>query len=348
MTKVINVSSLQRSSEEYDSVLRTLPFRDLRPRLLEMGFRFLSSDKELRQVNFERKGGIARPYTIGDETPTGLAANGLGRVKESILEPEWGFTSLVEDIMNYEDVNIVGNASEHVNPETKKHPHEFMIMSNVVKTLDEDLLDAIYFAERDEADASPLGLCDGINYLADALVSSGEISAAKGNLYVTGDIVDVTDETDTTPYVTIRDALRAANWGLKRGGAILKMSETLYYYVMNGLTNKLTYKPTNGFEVLQEILRGEANFPGLRVSVEPEMGTGTRFYLTKPDNFDFSLWMDASSRFVQVRNPFENPNLVQFWSQWKTGARIRVHHAKEFMMNNATAAGQLLSGDYYS
>lgn len=348
MAKVVNVSSLQRTSEQYDPVLRTLPFKALRPRIGEMGFRFLSTDKELRQANFERKGGIAKPYVVGTEDPTGLADNALGRVKESKLVPEWGFTTLVEDIMNYEDVNLVGNMPEHVNPETKKHPHEVMIIGEVAKTIGEDILDAIYFAERDEEDASPLGLFNGIYPLIDVLVAAGEISTGKGNRFATGDIADVTDEADTTPYTTMVNALRAVNWALKRDGAILKMTETLYFRVLNGLTNKIKYKPQNGFDVLMENLRGDAAFRNLQVSIEPEMGTGTNFLITTRENFDFSLWLDSSAEFVQVRNPFTNPNLVQFWSQWKAGCRLRVHHAKAFMMNDATPAGQLLSGDYFS
>lgn len=348
MAKVVNVSSLQRTSEQYDPILRTLPFRDLRPRLAEMGFRFLSTDKELRQANFERKGGIAKPYVKGTTDPTGLGDNAIGRIKESALVPEWGHTSLVEDIMNYEDVNVIGNTPEHVNPETKKHPLEMTIIAEAVKTINEDLLDAIYFAVRDEEDESPLGLIDGVYELIDTLVSAGEISTAKGNSFATGDIADITDEADTTPYQTVVNFLRSAHWGLKRQGAKLKMTEVLYFRVLNGLTNKVKYKPQNGFDVLLENLKGDAAFRNLQLSIEPEMGTGTNMILTPDQNLDFSLWMDSSSKFVQIRNPFTNPNLVQYWSQWKAGSRLRVHHAKMFLMNDATPAGQLLSGDYYS
>jgi hypothetical protein len=50
--------------------------------------------------------------------------------------------------------------------------------------------------------------------------------------------------------------------------------------------------------------------------------------------------------FVQVRNPFEDPNYVQFWLQAKYGTRIRSIHEKVFQVNEGSAVGVQLSGDY--
>jgi hypothetical protein len=347
MSKTINVAGLQRISAEYDPVLRVLPFNELRPRIAAMGFRFLSSDKELRQANFERKGANTLPLVAGlaDEDITNATA--IGRVKESILTPSWGYTAIEEDIMNYEDVNIVGNDPERVDPITKKHPQELLIISSVVKTTAEDLLDAIYFAERDDDGTSPLDLLDGINHLVDTLIASGDITTGKGNLVSTGAIV-APGSGETEAYDQLVAFLRKANYGLKAGGAILKISETVYFRAMDALANKLQYKGMMAYDMLLNALIGDGNFSGLKLSVEPEMGTGDRIYLTKPDNFDFSLWTDPASAFVQVRNPFKNPNMVQYWSQWKAGARVRNTHCKMFMVNDGTAVGQQLSGDYLS
>jgi hypothetical protein len=346
MAKVINVASLNRTSEQYDPVLRVLPFRDLRPRLSELGVRFLSSDKVLKEASFERKGGMAKPYKIGTTDPVGITA--LGRVKESVLTPEWGHTSLVEDIMNYEDVNVISNDPEHVDPKSKKHPQELLIMSSMVKTVGEDILDSFYFAERDDDGLTPLDLFDGIDPIVDVIIAAGGIATASGNLVATGALDAPLNSSDTLAYDRVVTFLRSANYALKRGGAVLKMNETTYFNVMSALANKISYKPEMAFQVLEMALRGDASFGNLRLSVEPEMGTGNRIYLTKEENFDFSLWTNDAATFVQVRNPYTNPNLVQFWCQWKAGARLRNYNAKMFMVNDGTNVANSLSGDYVS
>lgn len=347
MSKTINVDSLTRTSVQYDPILRMLPYNDLRPRLAEMGFRFISSDKELREVSFERKGGIARPLAAGVEDPDTIAE--IGKAKESKLVPEWGYTALVEDIMNYENVNVIGNNPEHVDPVTKKHPQEMLILESVVKTVNEDLLDAIYFSKRDDEDPSPYGLFDGIFEKLDVLVAASEITEAKGNLVATGAFVAPTTADDYAAYSKMVTALRSANWGLKRGGALLKITPSLYYKIKDALANKLkAVASTITVDVLTAALSADAQFPGLVISIEAEMGTGDRFIVTKNQNFDMSLWTDSATSFVQVRNPFKNPNLVQYWSQWKAADRIRQHHAKMLLTNDRTNTANQLSGDYIS
>jgi hypothetical protein len=52
--------------------------------------------------------------------------------------------------------------------------------------------------------------------------------------------------------------------------------------------------------------------------------------------------------FVQVRNPYKDPNWVQYWSQFEVGCRVRSIHAKEFMVNDLTNTAIELAGDYRS
>jgi len=47
-----------------------------------------------------------------------------------------------------------------------------------------------------------------------------------------------------------------------------------------------------------------------------------------------------------VRNPWEDPNLVQFWLQFDAGARINSVHPYKFIVNEGTPAANSLSGDY--
>lgn len=349
MAKVIDVSSLNRTSEQYDPILRMLPFVELQPRLRELGVRFLSTDKQLVEVSYERKGGIAKPYAGGTTDPANEYESEVGQVKEMELNPEWGYTAVKENITNYEDVNVISNSAEHVDPVKKKHPQELIIMQSIIKTTGEDILDALYFGERDITDKSPLGLFNGINTLVDTMVTAGDIATGKGNLVNSDVLTNGSSGVDLyRAYTNLIAWLRQAHPALKKANPILKMTSVTYYNVLDALTQKLNYKGVLAFEEFLRCIRGDAKMPKLNISIEDEMGTGHRLFLTVKDNFDFSLWTKKGKKFVDIRDIYEDPNDVQFWSQWKAGARVRKIHRKVFMMNEQTAVGQELSGDYVS
>lgn len=344
--KTIDVASLTRISVQWDPILRLLPYRDLKPRIAEMGFRFLSNDKELREETFERKGGITAPYVKGNDDQTTTAK--IGKIVEAKLVPEWAQVNLVEDIMNYENVNVVGNAPEDVDPQTKRHPLELQIINNVVRTVGEDILDSIYPAQRNENDPSPAGIMDGIDTKITALVGAGEISVVKGNQFNTGALDMPSSNSDTAAYDKVVSFLRSANYQLRRNPSILKMTQTTYFNVMSALANKLQYKGVMAYDMVLNALQGDANFSKLTLSIEPEMGTGNRLILCVPELFDFNLWTEGAANFVQIRNPFKNPNLVQYWLQFKVGTRVRGWNPKSLLINNGTPVAQALSGDYRS
>ena len=56
----------------------------------------------------------------------------------------------------------------------------------------------------------------------------------------------------------------------------------------------------------------------------------------------------GDQRFVQVRNPYEDPNIVQFWMQFESGTRVNSLNSKVLMVNQGTATANQLSGDYLS
>jgi hypothetical protein len=343
MSKTVNVDSLTRVSTQYDPILRMLPYNELKARLAVLGFRFISSDKQLKEVEMQRKGGITVPYVPG---ATMEYADETMKLREAVLNPEWGKTAIKENIMNYEAVNVIGNSPENVDPVTKKHPLELVIIQNVIKTVGEDILDALYHAERDSADKSPFGLFDGINHLIDTEVAAGNLSTAHGNVYNTGAIVAPT--TTTTAYDQLVAFVRNSDRFLRKFG-ILKITPKIYFYMCDALRNKLKTTDLISDSVFMQNLTADTNSPqSMKLSIEDEMGTGDRIMLTIPDNFDFSLWTESAASFVQVRSPFEDPNDVQFWMQFKAGSRIRSIHKKSFMINNGTAVAGQLSGDYLS
>jgi hypothetical protein len=49
---------------------------------------------------------------------------------------------------------------------------------------------------------------------------------------------------------------------------------------------------------------------------------------------------------VQIRNPYEDANEIQFWMQWEIGMRIKNLNKRGFMVSDGTVTSNPLSGDY--
>ncbi|MGE5317661.1 MAG: hypothetical protein ACM3ME_06670 [Chloroflexota bacterium] len=340
--EVINTASLNRTSEKYDPVLKTLPFAFLNDVLTALGINILEIAGKDTFVTFNRLGGISKPYRAGV-----LDYSKLGKMTERSLEVKTSYAALKEHIMNYKGKLLTTNDpnKEKVNNQTKKHPLEYFFLSEMVKTTSEDIIDAIFHAEYDVTDKSPLGMFDGIcKHIADD-IAAGEVSVAKGNMFNTGAIVAPANDTDTTAYYQLVDFIRAANPYLRKN-AILYISNTILFHAQDALGNKLVNKDVMEFDVFLEHLRGVTAAPNLQIKTSDAIGTGDQLILTVERNLDLGLNTKGDHQFVQVRNPYEDPNLVQFWSQWDAGTRVRHIHPKLFLVNDGVPVSSLMSGDY--
>lgn len=68
--------------------------------------------------------------------------------------------------------------------------------------------------------------------------------------------------------------------------------------------------------------------------------------LIRPGMLDFGVNTKKATRFVQIRDIFEDPNEVQFWLQAGYGTRFQDIHPKVFQINEFTNEGVDLAGDY--
>ena len=109
--------------------------------------------------------------------------------------------------------------------------------------------------------------------------------------------------------------------------------------------NKFKFKPTMD-NYGRSILEGSGG--KCTIVRSAIMGTGQRIILTVPGNFDFGMNTLGDEDFVQVRNPYEDPNEIQFWIQGDYGCRIRSYHEKAFLVNDGSPVANALSGDYVS
>lgn len=342
MSAIINTDSLNRTSQQYNPTLQVLPFMMLDPTMQELAINFLEVVGKDTKVTFLRKGNVSKPYVAGV-----IDYSDLGKAIERTLEVKPAYAALKDHIMNYKSKLVASNAisTERNDNKTKKHPLEFLILEEKVKTVAEDIISALFHAERDDNDKSPMGMFDGFNtHIANAIIA-GEISVAKGNQYNTGSIIAPTSGTDTDAYDKVVAFIRSANPMLRKKG-ILYITQTTLFHAIDALGNKIKSKDLLEFEVFLRHLQGSTATPSLRVIAHEALGTGDNLLLTVPGNLDFGMNTRGDEKFVQVRNPFEDPNIVQFWTQWESGTRISQLHPKTFLVNNGVAASADLSGDY--
>ena len=344
-TRAIDVDGLQRFAKQYEPMLQTLPFTVIGEELAKLGINLIEVANKETLVEFQRKGGISRPYKVGNIN----YAKEIGREKERTIQVLPCVAPLIDHIMNYKEKLVATNniVGEKVDNQGKKHPLEYLILSNVITTVSEDILDSIYPAERDEDNDSPMGMLDGFDTLIDKEIASSDISENNGNLVPTGTIAKPVDGDDTNAYDRLVDFVRAAHPQLRKN-CILSMTPQSKFWVMDALKNKNRYKDQMLFADFLAYLRDSCDAPNLNLVTSQILGTGGRWSLSIPGNFDLGMNTISDKSFVQVRNPFEDPNIVQFWNQFELGARVRSIHCKKFQVNDQHNLANELSGDYLS
>jgi hypothetical protein len=341
----INVSSLNRAAQVYQPDFIVLPYTLLIPTLQLLGINMLEVANRDIVIVKERRGGLARPYTVGGTNSTVEAE--ISRMKERVLQTEFAFCSIKDNILNYVAKNVLYDASKNkINNKTKEHPYERDIIADQVITVCEDIIDALFHAERDAADLSPMGMFDGFNTLLDDLIVAGEISEAKGNLVACGSLAAPANDSDTTAYKSLKAWLRGVDEKLKNKPIDLQITPTTLLNVKDALENKKSSLKDVTLSMVQDYLREDCMLPNLRIISHYCLGTGSQLKLTTPGNFDLGMNTFSDVGFVQARNPYEDANLVQFWMQWQIGARTKNLHKRGFMISDGTNVANELSGDY--
>jgi len=342
-TKPVNITSLNRAAETYDNQLRTLPFFTLEEVFTLFKLNVLEVSGKHIRTTFERKGGIMKPYSA---EVTDKDTEEIGRIKEATLQTEMAYCSIFDSIHNYKDVNVLSNAGEKVDNKTKKHPLERKILETIVRTWSEDVLDAMFFAERNTDDMSPLGAFNGYETLLLEHISDGEISTAKGNLIESGAITEPDDEEDTAAIDTIIGWFKQLNPKLRRQNLLWLVPETVLFPVLASLENKLRFRSVATLQDLVNYIKIHAMIPKVDIMTHPCLGSGQRWYVNAVGNMDFGMNTKTDGQFVQVRAPLKDPNIAQFWIQAEYGARWNELHAKMFACNDQAAISNPLSGDY--
>jgi len=332
MATATDLSLLQETAIRIQKDLKLLPYAVLREELGRLGITLFPGvqNKDV-MTHYLRKQGIAKPYIQGS-----VVNSELGKAIESTLEVMAAYASVKDNIQNYKKVSVGPDVLLGKN-KSKKHPWNIIMLTSIVKTFTEDVLDALFPAEHDAAGTTPLDLFDGFDTLIDAFIASGEIASGEGNLVATGAI------DSSNAFTSLLAFWRSANPLLKKANTVLQVPYNISEAYDDAFFTKFTNKPTiDGYN--RTFLEGSAK----KCLIVPStaLGTGNRIILTALGNMDFGMDSEGDDQFVQVRDPYEDPNEKQFWIQSKYGCRIRTVHKKIFQINDGTPVATQLSGDY--
>jgi hypothetical protein len=340
----VTLTSLQETAIRRQKDLKILPYAVLREVLGLHGINLMPGiqNKDVL-TSFYRKQGILKPYS----SAIAITHGDVGKAEEMILQVEKAYASVKDNIQNYKTVAVGPDVLLGKN-KSKKHPWEMLMLSSIVKTFGEDIIDALFPAERDTGDQSPSGAFDGFDTLIDTFVAGGKIAIGNGNLVNTFDgvyteFVAPADADDTEVADRLLEFWRAAHPALKTKNSLLKIPANIADWYDDAYFNKYKHKP-----IVDEFNRAFLHGTGrkCRIVRSLAMGTGQRIELTLPGNHDFGMDTLGDEAFVQVRYPYEDPNIVQFWIQGDYGTRIRELHQKVYQINEGTPVANALSGDY--
>ena len=347
MGKVITVAGLTEAAKTYDLTLRTLPYFALETVAKKYGMNVINLADENIIVNKRRKAGGTGPYKIGMEITYQAE---LMKFYESSLKPEIVVFKVKENILNYLENKALVEAGTPIDLKAKNHPQEFIITKDIVISHAEDIVFALFYAERDADVFSPATAFTGFFPTLDALTTAGHISAGAKNLITSGALEPAVPGTpDELAYDRLVAWLSQAHPMLRssQGGVPqLLISETALKNARAGMRLKTdAFQRATTADMIEQ-LKEDTYIPNLEVIVDETYGTGSKLILQKKGNMDLGFDTNSAKQFVQVRNIYEDPNDVQFWLQAAYGVRFRDVHPKVFMTNEQTNTAVNLAGDY--
>jgi hypothetical protein len=332
---------------QYSNLLSELPFYDYNEVAKALHLNILKVKGEDIDISIRRKAGILRPYkpglTLGNEQE-------MMKFYESKLKPELVYAELKDNINSYREKKVVSNQGEMVDNKSKKHPLELLILKNMVRSFSEDAIFAFFFAERDTTVLSPQTSFNGFFTKLDMLVSAGEIASGKNNVHATGEF-DTSDalgvgSDDVNHYTRMVEFVKSSHPLLRRSEVILICAENPLNAMRDGFRRIVNSFDYPSIEQILEKLRSDANCPKLKLATHECLGTGDRLLLVKPGLLDIGVGDESDKDFVQVRNPYQDPNEVQYWIQAAFDTRIKDVHEKLFLTNEQSNTALSLAGDY--
>lgn len=345
MTKLVDVSKLNQALVTYDRLLRTLPFNTLKEVATALSLNLMNLQGKHALINERRRAGGTQSYKEGKDFSYLTALLGYDA---SVIEPKDVVFITKENSKKYEDNELLVVGGQPVSNITKRHPLELRIVSSLVRSHAEDVIEQLFHAVRDDASVIPSGAFNGFFSKLNDLLSAGEINVARGNYYPTGVLSNPVSDSDTDAYEILVDFIASASSSLRssKGGVPqLLASQGALSAARAAFRNKVKSHSYPTMEDMLKSLREDAFAPGLLISTHECLGSGSKLILQKVGNMDVAFNTQAASQFCQIRNIYEDPNDWQFWLQSGYDTRIRDWHEKVFRTNEQQNISVDMAGD---
>jgi len=346
MAGIVKPEGLSEAAKTYDNVFRVLPYFSLAEVASNLKLNILEVENEDVIINKRRKAGGTGPYKKG---MTITYKEEVAKFEESVLKPELTVAKTKDNILNYKDKKALVIAGSPLDLKTKKHPLEQMIIRDEIISHAEDVVFALFFAERDEDVYSPSTAFTGFFPHIDALVAAGLVASGKGNYAASGVFAMPADEDDTDAYDSLvewignsSDFLRSSKGGVPQ----LLCAQTVLKAARASYRNKVKAFQMPSMSQVLEAIREDALIPDLVFNTHQALGQGSRLILQKTGNMDIGFNVNKSNQFCQVRFIDEDPNVAQFWIEAAYGVRVKDVHSKVFRTNECENTGLNLAGDY--
>ena len=344
--KPVDVTGLQKAAAQYDRTLRMLPafMMEEAIKTLRLNVRQVPAKQVLTHVR--RRAGGTHAYAPGNNISNFESI--LSYEHSELMVHETVF-NMKDNIHNYDDVDVQYLGGKPVDDVAKRHPLEFQILKAMVKSHAEDVMFSMFHAERVDNGSTPLSAFNGFFTQVDALITDGKVTAARGNYAPTGAFEAPVDSDDYAAYENLCAFIGGAHPMLRSsigGTPLLYVTETVLLNVRAALRNKLKVLEYPTMAEVLKYVREDSLCPSLEFVTHLALGTGHRVMLIKSGLLDFGWNTQQATSFVQVRDPYEDPNEVQFWLQAAYGTRIQDWHEKVFRINDQINSSLDLSGDY--
>ena len=336
---LLDVDKLHRYAKDYDKPLRFLPYNTFKEFAAKMRLNIVEVENEDIITHYRRKAGNTGAYKVGAVINY---PKELGKIVEMSLKADLTVSRVKDNITNYSEKKIISNAGQSVDNVAKKHPLEKLYVDGIIKSHAEDIVFSTFFASRDENQYSPLTAFTGFFPTIDALKINNDINQANRNLVPTGRFGGNDGVND---YDRLVDFIRQADSFLKRD-AILYYSDEIELICLEALRLK-----TNSFSRPTSVefwncVKADAKCPSLQPITHEAYGSGQALIMIKPGMLDMGVNTLKATQFIQIRNPYEDPNEIQMWLQASYGTRIQDVHKKVFQINEFTNGSVDLAGDY--
>jgi len=257
-----------------------------------------------------------RPYTGGKNTQAPLA------LSSRLLQTYVGDVILEEEPEQLRQT-VWGKRLSNTQP--AKHPIEKDIILEVMNSVSEKMVEALFPAVRNAVGTTTLDLFDGFDTIVAADVVSGLLSAGKENYQVLGAI------TSANACDQLHAFFRACSQLLQNRKTIMYTS----YDVFNAYND--CWKDENGaLPYNQKFQQTDLQIAVGRCQLMPMVGMNNYIYLSRKENLFLGTDILSDAATVKVRE-IDNPWLAQFVLKTNFGVQFDSVDKRTFCAGNIAA-----------